>query len=233
MSGKYGKFLTVLLIIVIFIVVVLIGFFGFDFIKNLAIEGDAQDAVAEFESQTNKGNDKVKNEVENTVVPETPNLATPEVENKVTTPSGNSGGGNNTNNSIKMYKGFPMVGTIKIPATKIEYPILAEVSPKAIEVAVAVLDGPGLNKVGNTTIVGHNYRNGLFFSNNSKLKEGDKIYVTDNAGNKVEYTIYRKYTTTDSDGSYMRRDTEGRREISLSTCTNDVKSRLVIWAKAD
>ena len=41
----------------------------------------------------------------------------------------------------------------------------------AIEVAVAVLSGPGVNQVGNTLIIGHNYRNGTFFSNNKKFKK--------------------------------------------------------------
>ena len=35
------------------------------------------------------------------------------------------------------------------------------------------------NEIGNFCIVGHNYRNGLFFSNNKKLEKGDKIYITD------------------------------------------------------
>ena len=41
-------------------------------------------------------------------------------------------------------------------------------SPKALETSVVVLYGVGLNQPGNTTIAGHNYRNGLFFSNNKK-----------------------------------------------------------------
>ena len=100
-----------------------------------------------------------------------------------------------------------------------------------MEVAIVMLYGVGLNKEGNTVIVGHNYRNGGFFGDNKKLEIGDKIYITDNAGKKVEYTIYNKYITTDVDFSYATRDTNGKREISLSTCTNDSEKRLVIWAK--
>ena len=39
------------------------------------------------------------------------------------------------------------------------------------------------------------------------------------------------YYTTANDASYMQRDTEGRREISLSTCNNDSTQRLIIWAR--
>ena len=96
---------------------------------------------------------------------------------------------------------------------------------------MAVYYGPGLNEVGNTTIVGHNYRNGTFFSNNKKLVEGDKVYITDNSGNKITYVIYKTYTTAPEDSDYLDRDTQGKREISLLTCTDDTKSRLIIWAR--
>ena len=124
-----------------------------------------------------------------------------------------------------------MVGTIEIPAINLKYPILEEASKSAIEVAVAVYYGPGLNEIGNTTIVGHNYRNGTFFSNNKKLVEGDKVYITDNSGTKVTYVIYKTYTTAPEDSEYLDRDTQGKREISLTTCTDDAKSRLIIWAR--
>ena len=81
--------------------------------------------------------------------------------------------------------------------------------------------------------MGHNYRNGLFFSNNKKLEVGDKIYITDLDGKKLTYTIYNKYETTPEDAEYMTRNTNGATEISLSTCTDDSKARLIIWAKAD
>jgi len=125
--------------------------------------------------------------------------------------------------------------TIEIPKTDVKYPIIAQedYSKEAIEVAVAQVYGPGPNQPGNTVIMGHNYRNGLFFANNKKLVNGDKIYITDLSGNRVEYTIYNKYETTPEDAEYMARNTNGAKEVSLSTCTDDVKRRLIIWAKAD
>ena len=69
------------------------------------------------------------------------------------------------------------------------------------------------------------------FSNNKKIEEGDKIYLTDLSGKKVTYTVYKKYKTSTEDFDYAVRDTNGKREISLSTCTDDSKQRLIIWAK--
>lgn len=89
----------------------------------------------------------------------------------------------------------------------------------------------GLNQVGNTVIIGHNYRNGAFFGSNKRLAEGDKVYITDNSGTRVEYTIYKKYLTPQEDYSYATRNTNGKREITLVTCHTDNKYRLVIFAR--
>ena len=78
----------------------------------------------------------------------------------------------------RTYKGFGVLGTMEIPTTSLEYPILEKVTKKSIETAVAFLYGSGINQPGNSVIIGHNYRNGLFFSNNKKLNIGDKIYIT-------------------------------------------------------
>ena len=66
-----------------------------------------------------------------------------------------------------------------IPEIDFEYPILEKVTKNSIETAVAFLYGTGINQPGNSVIVGHNYRNGLFFSNIHKLENGDKIYIKD------------------------------------------------------
>ena len=223
-ESKYSKFLTVALISGIVVIVGVLVFFGFQLIRNYYINKDAIDAVEKFEGELNYNNDNTNEQEENletnTVAP------TIGIENVLVN---NNNASNDTNQ--RMYKGFPMVGTIEIPAINLKSPVLEEASASAIEVAVAVYYGPGLNKVGNTTIAGHNYRNGTFFSNNKNLVEGDKVYITDNSGEKVTYIIYKIYTTAPEDSEYLDRDTQGKREISLTTCTDDTKSRLIIWAK--
>ena len=49
----------------------------------------------------------------------------------------------------------------------------------------------------------------------------------------VKYVIYNKYETTPEDSDYMERNTDGKPEISLTTCTDDSKARLIIFAKAE
>lgn len=208
-ESKYSGFLTVLLVIIIVGIVGLLGYLGYSYYKKTRINEDASDFVDSFiEEASGDGTDETGNALNN--IEETP------ISSGTTT-----------------YKGFNVVGTIEIPATSCKYPILEKVTKASIEAAVAVLYGPGPNQVGNTVIVGHNYRNGMFFSNNKKLVVGDKVYITDTGRDKITYTIYDKFETSESDTSFYTRSTNGAREISLSTCTDDSKARIIILAKAD
>ncbi len=209
------RFFSILLVVISIVVIGLVGYLAYDYISNYLIAKDAAKTVDEFENQiivVAVDDENTVDEVTNTTV-ETPS-------------------NNNTNKtSTVKYKGYNVIGTIQIPKTKVKYPIVDDISTDAMDRAIVMLYGPGLNQIGNTVIAGHNYRNGGFFGNNKKLELGDKIYITDAYGNKVEYTITNKYLTTDTDFEYASRDTQGKREISLSTCTSDASKRLVIWAK--
>ena len=96
-----------------------------------------------------------------------------------------------------------------------------------------MLYGVGPNNPGNTLIIGHNYRDARFFANNKNLSIGDKIYITDLRGKRLAYTIYDKFETTTEDTEFITRNTNGAREISLQTCTDDGSMRLIILAKCD
>lgn len=223
-ENKYGKILTVLLIVVIVAIIGLLIYLGYDYYEKYFITKDTAEFVDSFGSEnTNTTNQVNKDNGTNSNIDE----------NALDGIQSSDNSGTSNTSKRKTYKGFNVVGTIEIPKTNLKYPILEKVTKSSIETAVAVMYGPGPNQVGNTTIMGHNYRNGLFFSNNKKLEVGDKIYITDLDGKKLTYTIYNKYETTPEDAEYMTRNTNGATEISLSTCTDDSKARLIIWAKAD
>ncbi len=231
-NSKYSNVLTILLIVVIIIILGLIAFFGYDMYKKYYIEKDAQEFMARYEEELNvvENNQNNQNNIteENTTVIEPVNSI--QIETTGNNSNSNSSSGTN-NRKTPTYKGFAVLGTIEIPKTGIKYPILSSYTPKALETSVCYYYGPGPNQVGNTVFVGHNYRSGAFFGKNKQLSNGDSIYITDNSGQKIKYTIYNTYKTTDTDTDYITRDTNGKREISLSTCTDDSKGRLIIWAK--
>ena len=236
LNSKYSKLLTIILVISIVAIIALLVFIGIDLYKAHTTKADVKDFDDEFESfienninsNTTQDNNE-NNEINNNEILE-PDL--PEDLNTPTT-SGNSGSGNSgssSGNKLPPYKGFTVIGRIEIPKINVKYYLLEEYSPKALETSVVVIYGPGPNQVGNTVIAGHNFRNGTFFSNNKKLTDGDKIYITDLQGNRVTYEVNRHYITDENDFSYAVRDTGGKRAISLTTCTDDSKNRLFIWA---
>lgn len=226
MNSKYSNFLTVILILIIIAIVAIIGFLGFKFYETSKNKSNSEEFVDTFGDQTQNNNTSI--------------IPPSEEKDEEISYEGVDEGTQNTNNNSssdkrERYNGFLVSGTIEIPATKLKCPILAqsEYSSKALEASVIELYGPGLNQVGNTTISGHNYRNGTFFSNNKKLNIGDKIFITDENGKRLTYTIYDKFEAKENYADYMVRDTQGAIEISLSTCTDDSKARLIILARAD
>lgn len=226
-NSKYSKTLTVILVVVIIAIIGLLIFFGIDVYRRYYIESTAGDAVEEFKDEVNKIASLPVDE--NAIL----NDVSPNVDLNTLYQNNNSGTGNDNLTGMD-YMGYSMIGTIEIPKTDVEYPIIADedASINSLNVAIVKLypSSDMLNEVGNTVLAGHNYKNGTFFSNNKKLEKGDEIYITDLTGRTVTYEIYNIYTTTTSDSEYMNRDTNGRREISLSTCTDDTKARLIIWA---
>ena len=91
--------------------------------------------------------------------------------------------------------------------------------------------GADPNEVGNFCIVGHNYRNNRFFSKVPSLENGDIIEITDTSGNTLRYSVYNKYEVIPEDLSCTSQLTNGRKEITLITCTNDSKKRVIVKAR--
>lgn len=217
-NSKFNTLLTVLLVVAIIAIIGIIGYFGFSIYNKYYINSEAKEVVDMFEQNT--GNKNPTPKPENTV------------DTNVVIGGVSEGEGNNQQNGINTtYKGYKVMGVISIPSINIEYPILEKETTQSLKIAIVYLYGPGANKVGNTVFQGHNYRNGLFFSNLHKLKDGDKIYITDTTGTKITYEVYRNFTAKATDTSFYKRDTAGKREITLSTCTTEYTDRTIILAR--
>ncbi len=226
-NNKYSKTLTVVLILVIIIIIGLLIFFGIRVYRKYYIKQASKEVIEELKDKANQINDTTEDS--NSIL----NDVQPSVD--LNTLYQNSTNNDSNESGDWEYMGYDVIGYIEIPKTDVEYLIIPDYqsSINALNVGIVMLypSNIGLNEPGNTVLAGHNYRDGSFFSNNKRLQEGDKIYITDTSGERVEYEIYKKYETSTSDSSYMNRDTEGRREISLTTCTDDTSGRLIIWAK--
>jgi len=232
-NSKYSNFLTILLIVVIVAIVGLLGYLGYDFYRKYYIEKEADDFLQQYGENIKKPANREEKNEENSTEGEQEEQG--EIQNpygeEISVENNSNPSGNTTQKYT--YKGFTVLGQIEIPKTNVKYPILEKVTKKSLETSVAIMYGPGPNEIGNTTIAGHNYRNGLFFSNNKKLANGDKIYITDNSGQRITYVIYSIFEESPDYTDFMTRDVGNAREISLQTCTDDSKARLIILAKEE
>lgn len=129
------------------------------------------------------------------------------------------------------------IATINIPKINVTYPIIdgpthsAEETEELLKISPTKFWGPNPNEVGNFCVVGHNYRNSRFFSKVPTLVEGDTIEITDLSGKLIKYKVYTKYQVDPTDVNCTSQLTNGRREVTLITCTDDSKYRVVVKAR--
>ncbi len=228
-DSKYSKVLTIILIVVIVAIVLILGFLTFDYIRKINTSKQASNFVDSYQSEIKNGNNQ--NITGDTQEPIQGNITIDPSETQTSIGSTNNSSSRPTK---KKYQNLTVAGTMKIPTINLEYPIVEETTATALEKALVVLypNGDNLNQPGNTVVIGHNYRNGTFFSNLKKLSNGAKIYVTDFRGKSMTYEVYNIFEASSTDASFYARDTNGLAELTLSTCTDTSNDqRTIIFAK--
>ena len=71
-----------------------------------------------------------------------------------------------------------------------------------------------------------NYNNNLFFSNISKLKKEDKIYIYDNKKHEYIFSVFANYEVKTDDLSPI--SSNNFNELTLITCNNINNNRIII-----
>ena len=135
------------------------------------------------------------------------------------------------------YKGYKVIGIVKIPKLHIEYPILeiGDIDPEnakaPMKISIIKYWGENINDYGNLSIAGHNNKDGTMFGKTKKLQKGDIVELTDLKGQTIQYSIYDIFVTDPNDVSILLPKDELIREVTLITCTNGNKQRLILKAK--
>ncbi len=253
MGKRYADILTILLVIVIIAILCLLGYFGFRAVNKHNVGTNASSALDEFKKSIAKKPDSVDDTVEENVSNDVEDRSA-SLQNFLNTNTDASSQNPSSSDSSrksgvkKTYlDGYEIKGeiTIKKPEANvnIDYPILNRVTVESLKKSVAILEIKACSEITTTVedlnvpgtnalILGHNYRNGLFFSDNDKLKLGDKIQITDQLGVTITYTIYNAYYTDPNDIKFLQREIDPNvREITLQTCNEDSSQRLILWAK--
>lgn len=128
-------------------------------------------------------------------------------------------------------EGYEVEGIIEIPKINIKYPIINETNDAAMKVSITKFWGNKINEIGNYTMAGHNNKDGTMFGKTKYLEIGDTIKMTDLSLNTVEYEIFKIYTIDPDDVTCVESIEPGTREITLITCTNGHKNRLITKAR--
>lgn len=132
---------------------------------------------------------------------------------------------------------YKIIATVQIPKINIQYTVLQGETGSLEETEALLKSSPvkyhgyDPNEVGNFCIVGHNYRNSRFFSKVPNLVVGDIVKLTDLTGRTIDYEVYDKHTVDQNDTRDTTQLTGGRKEVTLITCTNDSKLRVIVRCK--
>lgn len=124
-----------------------------------------------------------------------------------------------------------VIGIIEIPKIDIKYPILSDINDDLLKISPCKFYGPNPNQKGNLCIAAHNYDDSRFFGNLHKLDIGDTVNIYDASNNLTSYIIYNKFESSENDTSCTDQNTNGRKELTLITCNNMSKNRLIIKAR--
>lgn len=107
---------------------------------------------------------------------------------------------------------------------------MADYTKAGLKICASKYYGPNANEAGNYCIAGHNYKKENMFNHLINLEIGDSIFLTDNINGKVEYSIYDIYKVKPENTEPLSQQTDGEKQITLITCVNYSKNRLVVKA---
>lgn len=205
------EFITSLILVIIFS-----GWCVSREIQKNASEAISQDMLSEFKSDASTSDEPLIVALNDTDILEEENP--------------NAGTGDTYNGSYTDSEGitYTYESVLSIPSIGIEYPVLSDTDDELLKISLNKFWGGSPNSVGNYCIVGHNYRSGKMFGRLSMLKNGDTVDLTDLSGNTLTYSVYNIYVVDPDDVSCTSQITNGAREMTLITCTNGGKQRLIV-----
>lgn len=230
-------------ILSIFLVIILISLYIYaEYDKNKS-EEVSQEILAQMETQLNNQEDKttaksnilvaILNAEEDDQTPAAP------VQTQQTQEYINTANDKQTQPKQVSPGGYPYTTDAKIEIPKIGITYSVILGEKGdipeiedlLKISPVKFHGGDPNEVGNYCIVGHNYRNKRFFSKVPTLVNGDIIKITDMSNRTIDYEVYDKYEVVPEDTSCTSQLTNGKKEITLITCTDDSKLRVIVKAR--
>ena len=122
---------------------------------------------------------------------------------------------------------------LNIPVLNIKYTVLSDSNNELLKISLNKFWGGEPNAVGNYCIVGHNYDGkDIFFGKLHKINNGDVVELQDKTGKIIKYEVYKKYIVQPDDVACTSQLTNGKKEMTLITCADGGKTRLIVKCTA-
>lgn len=207
---KKNKLAIILKIALAVIIIILIGVVGYDLYQAYKTQKNVEDILQQLNEQI-EINIKSSKEIEST---NTPN-------NEVTN-------NEQVNTNKAVINNYIVYGKIEIPSVKIKYPIL-EYNKETLKNNICSLINKPIDGTGNLCLAGHNSSNGTLFGKLKKVKNGDIVKITNVNGEVYEYSVNNITIVQPEDNSLLH--TSDDSIVTLLTCTNNGRQRLVVQAK--
>ncbi|MEG0221933.1 MAG: sortase [Clostridia bacterium] len=127
--------------------------------------------------------------------------------------------------------GYECIGNIEIEKLNICYPILNSLDEKAMKISIIKFFGGDLNASGNVTLAGHNNLDNKMFGKLNKLIIGDNINIKTTDGKSINYSVYKIDIIDPNNKDITKTINKDIKEITLITCINGNRQRLVVKAR--
>ena len=125
---------------------------------------------------------------------------------------------------------YEVVGQLVIDKIEVKRNILAICDDPALDLSIAKLYGPEVNEPGNFCVCGHRE---TMLKKLDTLKKGDTLYmINKKTKTKVNYEIYKVYECSPYDLSCLGQNEDGKREVTIITCTPSGAKRVICKARA-
>lgn len=132
---------------------------------------------------------------------------------------------------LSYYKGYPVIAKLEIPKINLETNVLSECTVETLNISVTKYYGCNPNEIGNFCISGHNFITQNMFHDIKNLKIGDTLKLTDGKNRTLEYIIYDMFEVLPKQTECLTQKTDGKKEVTLITCTSDSKKRIIVKAQ--
>ena len=123
-----------------------------------------------------------------------------------------------------------LIGNISISKINLSYSFFSTLDNDSLKISPCRFHGDLPPDYSNLCIAGHNYDNDKFFSNLSDLTINDEIYL-EIQGKTYVYSVFNMYEVDETDLSPIYSYPDKIMQLTLVTCNNLNKKRLIVKAK--